>query len=183
MKFDKTHIEGVWLIKPQLWEDERGYFMETFHREKFYHAGLRYTWVQDNEAMSNKGVLRGLHFQIGEHAQAKLVRVIRGSIFDVAVDLRPQSPTYGQYVGVVLSDDNKYQLLIPRGFAHGYLALEDNTIVSYKCDNYYAPQSERGIHPLDDTLSIQWPTVDRPYILSAKDQQWPAFLHKEAWML
>jgi len=183
MIFDKTHIDGVWLIKPQLWQDARGYFMETYHQEQFNRAGLTYNWVQDNEALSNKGVLRGLHFQIGEAAQAKLVRVIRGRIFDVAVDLRPQSPTFGKYVAIELSEVNKYQLLIPRGFAHGYLALEDHTIVSYKCDNYYAPQSERGIHPMDETLAIPWPRVDRAYLLSDKDQQWPAFVHKEAWML
>ncbi len=166
-------LSDLYLIKPDVFRDDRGYFMESYNARKWDEAGLSMDWVQDNEAMSTYGVLRGLHYQIGESAQAKLVRVISGSVYDVAVDIRPSSPTYLQYAGVELSAENKKQLLIPRGYAHGYLVLSAEAIFAYKCDNFYAPDAEAGILYKDPTLKIQWPLPQDELILSSKDKKWP----------
>lgn len=168
MTITKTEIEGLWIIDPGVFLDSRGYFFETFHDQRYQLPGA-FPFVQDNEAKSDKGVLRGLHFQQGEFAQGKLVRVVTGAVYDVAVDLRPDSPTYGMSYGVVLSGENKRQLWVPRGFAHGYLVLEDDTIFSYKCDNYYHKAAENGIRYDDPELSISWPSVDKPLVVSDKD--------------
>jgi dTDP-4-dehydrorhamnose 3,5-epimerase len=168
MTITKTEIEGLWIIDPGVFTDERGYFFETFNAIRYTLPGA-FPFVQDNEAKSDKGVLRGLHFQQGEHAQGKLVRVVTGAVYDVAVDIRKDSSTFGMSYGVVLSGDNKRQLWVPRGFAHGYLVLEDNTIFSYKCDNHYHKAAELGIRYDDPDLDISWPSVDRPLIISEKD--------------
>jgi dTDP-4-dehydrorhamnose 3,5-epimerase len=168
MTITKTEIEGLWIIDPGVFTDERGYFFETFHALRYNLPGA-FPFVQDNEAKSDMGVLRGLHFQSGQHAQGKLVRVVTGAVYDVAVDIRKDSPTFGMSYGVILSGDNKRQLWVPRGFAHGYLVLEDNTIFSYKCDNYYNKAAEQGIRYDDPELDIAWPSVDRPLIISEKD--------------
>lgn len=168
MTITKTEIEGLWIIDPGVFKDERGYFFETFQDQRYQLPGA-FPFVQDNEAMSDKGVLRGLHFQRGEHAQGKLVRVVTGSVYDVAVDIRPGSATFGLSYGVILSGENKRQLWVPRGFAHGYLVLEDRTIFSYKCDNYYHKAAEQGIRYDDPDLGISWPNVDSPLVISEKD--------------
>lgn len=168
MVITETEIEDLWVIDPNVFTDDRGYFFETFHDQRYKLPGA-FPFVQDNEAQSQKGVLRGLHFQKGEHAQGKLVRVVKGAVYDVAVDLRPDSETYGESFGIVLSEENKKQLWVPRGFAHGYLVLEDETIFSYKCDNYYHKASEGGIRYDDPDLSISWPAVDLPFLISEKD--------------
>jgi len=170
MNITKTKIEGLVIIDPGVYTDERGYFFETYHNKRYELPGA-YPFVQDNEAKSNKGVLRGLHFQQGEYAQGKLVRVITGSVYDVAVDIRKGSPTFGKTYGLILSGENKRQLWVPRGFAHGYLVLEDNTIFSYKCDNYYHKPSENGIRYDDAVIGIAWPAVDLPLTISEKDMQ------------
>ena len=170
--FEKTKIDGVFVITPKVFGDERGYFMETYSEKDFKEAGLNYTFVQDNQSSSKKGVLRGLHFQ-KIHPQAKLVRVLKGEVFDVAVDLRENSPTYGQWVGEKLSEENKKQLLIPRGFAHGFLVLSDTAEFAYKCDDFYHPEEEGGIMYNDEDIKIEWPEVDAEYTLSEKDQNHP----------
>ena len=170
--FEKTKIDGVFVITPKVFGDERGYFMETYSEKDFKEAGLNYTFVQDNQSSSKKGVLRGLHFQTG-HPQAKLVRVLKGEVFDVAVDFRENSPTYGQWVGEKLSEENKKQLLIPRGFAHGFLVLSDTAEFAYKCDDFYHPEEEGGIMYNDEDIKIEWPEVDVEYTLSEKDQNHP----------
>ncbi|HJW28595.1 MAG TPA: dTDP-4-dehydrorhamnose 3,5-epimerase [Saprospiraceae bacterium] len=168
MKLGLTEIEGLLVIEPDVFADSRGYFLETFNLLRYSIPGA-HTFVQDNEAKSDKGVLRGLHFQKGEFAQGKLVRVIKGSVYDVAVDLRPGSETFGIPYGIILSGENKKQFWIPRGFAHGYLVLENDTIFSYKCDNYYQKSAEAGIRYDDEDLSITWPELDVPYLISEKD--------------
>lgn len=169
-KFDMTDIEGVYVIEPAVYGDERGYFMETYSEEEFKEAGLNYNFVQDNQSSSRKGVLRGLHFQ-KEHPQAKLVRVLSGEVFDVAVDLREDSDTYGKWVGVLLSADNKKQLMIPRGFAHGFLVVSDTAEFAYKCDDVYHPEDEGGV--MYDSCGIEWPEIDSEVILSEKDMKHP----------
>lgn len=169
-KFDMTDIEGVYVIEPAVYGDERGYFMETYSEEEFKEAGLNYNFVQDNQSSSRKGVLRGLHFQ-KEHPQAKLVRVLSGEVFDVAVDLREGSDTYGKWVGVLLSADNKKQLMIPRGFAHGFLVVSDTAEFAYKCDDVYHPEDEGGV--MYDSCGIEWPEIDVEPILSEKDMKHP----------
>ncbi len=168
MKIGLTEIEGLLIIEPNVFSDQRGYFLETFHLEK-YDIPYAHPFVQDNEAKSDKGVLRGLHFQKGDHAQGKLVRVVKGAVYDVAVDLRPDSETFGTPFGILLTGENKKQFWVPRGFAHGYLVLEDDTIFSYKCDNYYHKASEGGIRFDDPDLDINWPQVGMNYIISEKD--------------
>src|SRR6187431_74381 len=168
MNITKTEIEGLLIIEPSVFADDRGYFFETYHNLRYELPGAM-PFVQDNEAKSNKGVLRGLHFQTGDHAQGKLVRVVKGSVYDVAVDLRSRSETYGMSFGTVLSGDNKKQLWVPRGFAHGYLVLEDESIFSYKCDNYYNKQAEGGIRYDDPDVAISWPALDVPFLISEKD--------------
>jgi dTDP-4-dehydrorhamnose 3,5-epimerase len=167
MTIKTTLIADILLLEPKVYYDERGYFMESFNEREF-EALQKVKFVQDNESMSKKDVLRGLHFQRPPHAQAKLVRVICGSVFDVAVDLRLSSPTYGNYFGHVLSDKNKLQLYIPAGFAHGFLSLEDNTIVNYKCSDYYYKDAEDSILWNDVQLGIDW-AVTNP-VLALKDQ-------------
>jgi dTDP-4-dehydrorhamnose 3,5-epimerase len=168
MTLTPTEIDGLCIIDPVIYADDRGYFFESYNLLR-YHLPGAFPFVQDNEAKSNKGVLRGLHFQTGDHSQGKLVRVVTGAVYDVAVDLRPDSPTYGESYGLILSAKNKRQLWIPRGFAHGYLVLEDHTIFSYKCDNHYNKNAESGIRYDDPDLSIAWPVVDSPLIISQKD--------------
>lgn len=171
-KFNLTDIEGVYVIEPTVFGDERGYFMETYSDEEFREAGLNYNFVQDNQSSSHKGVLRGLHFQ-KEHPQAKLVRVLSGEVFDVVVDLRDGSDTYGKWVGVLLSADNKKQLMIPRGFAHGFLVMSDTAEFAYKCDDVYHPEDEGGV--MYDSCGIEWPEIDSEVILSEKDMKHPKF--------
>ena len=170
--FNKTEIEGVYIIEPKVFGDARGYFMETYNKEDFFYAGLNYNFVQDNQSSSRKGVLRGLHFK-KTLPQAKLVRVLSGEVFDVAVDLRKNSKTYGKYVGVVLSGENKKQFMIPRGFAHGFVVMSDYAEFAYKCDELYHPEDEGGIMYNDPQIGIQWPEVG-DLILSEKDQKHPA---------
>jgi len=173
MKFTKTDIPDVVLIEPLVRGDSRGYFMETFLLDKFLKEVTDTTFVQENESCSAYGVLRGLHYQLPPHAQSKLVRVVKGKIYDVAVDIRKESPTFGKYVGFELSGENKRQLFIPRGFAHGFVTLEDNTIVQYKTDNYYAPNSEGAILWSDEELHIMWPIDLNRLIISEKDKYSP----------
>ena len=171
MRILKTDIEGVLIIEPRLFEDERGYFFEAFSERKFAElTGIKTRFVQDNESRSSVGVVRGLHFQLPPHAQSKLVRVVRGAILDVAVDIRRGSPTFGHYVAVELSEHNHRQLFIPRGFAHGFSVLEDDAIAEYKCDNYYAPEAEGAIRWDDPALAIDWRIADNEAIVSAKDK-------------
>lgn len=168
MQIEKTTLEGAYLIKPRVFDDERGFFMETYSKKKLAEAGIVADFVQDNHSMSvTKGVLRGLHFQTGDDVQAKLVTVTKGTVYDVIVDLRKDSITFGKWEGFELSASNHWQLFVPRGFAHGFCTLEDYTEFQYKCDNYYAPQSEGGLIWNDPTLNIYWP-IENP-ILSEKD--------------
>ena len=170
MSIKETGLLGCFVIQPEIFNDTRGYFYETFNQKRFNSKlGLNIHFVQDNESLSSKGVLRGLHYQKGEYAQAKLVRVIKGSILDVVVDIREGSKTFGQHFSIELSEENKTQLFIPRGFAHGFLVLEDNTIFSYKCDNYYNKASEAGIIYNDPDLNIDWKLKKKKLILSEKD--------------
>lgn len=169
-KFNPTKIDGVYVIEPSVYGDERGYFMETYSAEEFKEAGLGYNFVQDNQSSSRKGVLRGLHFQ-KNHPQAKLVRVISGEVFDVAVDLRAGSLTYGEWVGELLTAENKKQLMIPRGFAHGFLVVSDKAEFVYKCDDVYHPEDEGGV--MYDSCEIDWPEIDSEIILSEKDMKHP----------
>jgi len=170
MKFQKTSLKDAYLIKPQVFQDERGFFMETYSQKTFKEAGIEANFVQDNHSLSvTKGVLRGLHFQNPGDTQAKLVRVVKGAVYDVIVDLRKDSPTFGKWEGFELSDKNFYMLFMPRGFAHGFVTLENYTEFQYKCDNFYAPQNEGGIIWNDPTLKIYWP-IKNP-ILSEKDKK------------
>ena len=181
MRIIKTDIEGVLIIEPQLFEDERGYFFEAFSERKFAElTGIETRFVQDNESRSAKGVVRGLHFQLPPYAQSKLVRVVRGTIIDVAVDIRRGSPTFGKHIAVELSEHNHRQLFIPRGFAHGFSVLEGDAIVEYKCDNYYAPEAEGAIRWNDPTLAIDWKVADSEIIVSAKDKKNSLFEECEA---
>ena len=170
-KFNKTTIEGIYIIEPAIYGDERGYFMETYNEDDFHQAGLTMTFVQDNESKSTKGVLRGLHFQT-EHAQGKLVRVMSGEVFDVAVDLRKGSKTFGKWEGVVLSGENKKQFYIPEGFAHGFLVLSEEAVFNYKCTDFYAPKYDAGLLWNDEEIGIEWPLegIDN-ILLSEKDKK------------
>lgn len=168
--FNKTAIEGVYVIEPKVYGDERGYFMETYSEAAFAEAGLNYKFVQDNQSSSRKGVLRGLHFQ-KTYPQAKLVRALSGEVFDVAVDLRAESPTYGKWVGELLSAENHKQLMIPRGFAHGFLVVSETAEFAYKCDDFYHPEDEGGV--MYDSAGIEWPEVDVELVLSEKDMEHP----------
>lgn len=167
--FIKTEIDGVFIIEPRVFGDERGYFMETYNKADFHKAGITNEFVQDNQSKSKKGVLRGLHFQI-QYPQAKLVRVTKGEVYDVAVDLRKESPTYGKYVGVILTADKKNIFFIPRGFAHGFLVLSEEAEFTYKCDEFYHPEDEGGIRWDDPIIGIEWPNIEVPKIISEKDQ-------------
>ncbi|MBE6088922.1 MAG: dTDP-4-dehydrorhamnose 3,5-epimerase [Clostridium beijerinckii] len=171
--FNVTRIDGVYIIEPKTFGDSRGYFMETYNKEQFCEAGLNMIFVQDNESKSSKGVLRGLHFQ-KKHSQGKLVRVTKGEVFDVAVDLRTGSPTYGQWEGVILSDENKKQFYIPEGFAHGFLVLSDEAVFNYKCTDIYSPEYDGGVMWNDPEINIEWPLdLIKNIILSEKDKTHP----------
>ena len=169
MNYIQTEIDGVWIIEPKVFNDARGYFMEAFKEEEFRANIGDVHFVQDNESKSSFGVLRWLHYQKSEYSQAKLVRVIKGKVLDVAVDLRRSSPTFGKYVSVELSEENKRQFFIPRGFAHGFLVPSEEAIFTYKVDNGYAPQAEASIRFNDETIGIDWPVAESQFILSEKD--------------
>ena len=170
MKFIETKLKGCFILEPKIIKDERGYFMESFNEKTFQEGiGQKVTFVQDNQSFSTKGVLRGLHYQCGEYAQAKLVRVLQGEVLDVAVDLRPDSKTYGQYESVVLSAENQLQFFMPRGFAHGFLVLSETATFFYKCDNLYNKESEAGLIFNDETLNINWNFPFKDLIISEKD--------------
>ncbi len=174
MKFIKTAIEDVVIIEPKVFGDERGYFCETFRNDLFQqHSGVNTTFIQDNESRSSQGVLRGLHYQLPPHAQSKLVRVIEGRVLDVAVDIRQGSATFGQHVSVELSAENKRQLFIPRGFAHGFVVLSEIALFSYKVDNYYSPECDRGLQFDDPALAIDWQLDTENLQLSDKDKKQP----------
>ena len=170
MEYIKTEIEGVLIIQPRVFEDARGYFFEAWKKAEFEEHVGKVEFIQDNESKSSFGVLRGLHYQRGEFSQAKLVRVISGRVLDVAVDLRKDSPTFGRYVMVELSAENKRQFFIPRGFAHGFLVLSDEAVFTYKVDNVYAPQAEASIRWDDEQIGIQWPIAAEQLLLSEKDR-------------
>lgn len=175
MEYIKTEIDGVYIIEPKVFKDARGYFFEAFKQDEFEKNVGNVNFVQDNESKSSYGVLRGLHYQKGEFSQAKLVRVIKGKVVDVAVDIRKGSPTFGKHVMVELSEDNKRQLFIPRGMAHGFLVLSQEAVFTYKVDNVYAPQSEASIKFDDATLNIQWPIDKNDVLTSEKDLNGKAF--------
>jgi dTDP-4-dehydrorhamnose 3,5-epimerase len=180
MKYVQLEIDGVWLIEPTVYSDPRGYFMETFKKEEFEaNIGVCINFIQENESKSIFGVLRGLHYQKGEYSQAKLVRVIKGKVLDVAVDLRRSSPTFGKHISVELSDENKRQFFIPRGFAHGFLVLSDEVIFTYKVDNAYAPQAEASILYCDKTVDIDWSVAEFQLIISDKDRKAASFSESE----
>ena len=169
MEYIKTDLEGVFIIQPKVLNDARGYFFEAWKKEEFEEHVGNVNFVQDNESKSTRGVLRGLHYQKGEFAQAKLVRVIKGRVLDVAVDLRRSSKTFGRYVAVELSDENKRQLFIPRGFAHGFLVRSDEAIFTYKVDNAYAPQAEACILWKDEDINVDWNVDEKEIVMSEKD--------------
>ncbi len=175
MNYIKTSIDGAYVIEPKVFDDARGYFFESYRQQEFDEKVAKTVFVQDNESKSSKGVLRGLHYQRGEYSQAKLVRVIKGRVLDVAVDIRKDSPTYGKHVMVELSEDNKRQFFIPRHFAHGFLVLSDEAIFTYKVDNVYAPQSEASIRYDDPDLAIEWPMSADEILTSPKDENGKAF--------
>ncbi|WP_091186319.1 dTDP-4-dehydrorhamnose 3,5-epimerase [Paenibacillus catalpae] len=178
MNFIPTRLEGLYVVEPEVHGDSRGFFMESYSQATFAEHGIDTPFVQDNHSLSaQSGVIRGLHYQLNPHAQTKLVRVITGAIYDVAVDIRPNSSTFGQWVGVILSEANKRQLLIPRGFAHGFCTIVPNTQVLYKVDAFYSPEQDRGILWSDPALNIDWPTVNP--ILSGKDQEHPLLVNAE----
>lgn len=172
MEITQTNLDGVLILEPKIIEDQRGFFMESYRKDLFLNLGIDYDFVQDNHSLSKtEGVIRGLHYQLNPKAQAKLVRVVAGSIFDVVVDIRSASSTFGQWYGVKLSSENKRQLLVPMGYAHGFCTLEPNTEVLYKVDEYYSPEHDRGILWSDPAIGIDWP-ISKP-ILSDKDQKHP----------
>lgn len=173
MNVIKTDIEGVVILEPRVFTDARGYFFESYNKKAFDELIGRVDFVQDNESCSSRGVMRGLHFQRPPHAQAKLVRCVRGSVLDVAVDIRRGSPTYGRHVSCLLTEHNHRQFFIPRGFAHGFAVLSDTAVFQYKCDNYYCPESDGGISILDPSLGIDWGISPEEAILSDKDRKHP----------
>lgn len=175
MQIIDTDFDGVKIIIPRVWGDERGYFFETFTNKSLLQSGINIDFVQDNEALSTRGVLRGLHYQTGSMAQTKLVRVSRGRVLDVIVDLRPESETYGKHFSIILSDENKKQLLVPKGFAHGYVVLSDEAVFLYKCDNYYDKDSEGGVYYADPNLNIDWQIDLKETTVSQKDKNQPLF--------
>ena len=178
MRVEQTKLSDCLIIIPRIFNDERGFFYESYNEKSFLErTGINTHFVQDNTSCSTKGVLRGLHFQKGEHAQAKLVRVTKGEVWDIAVDLRIDSPTYGKYIGILLSEENHKQLFIPRGFAHGFVVLSETAIFQYKCDNYYNKKSEGGIHYADETLAIDWKLPHKDLLVSEKDLELEKFHH------
>ncbi|WP_282781673.1 dTDP-4-dehydrorhamnose 3,5-epimerase [Phaeodactylibacter xiamenensis] len=182
MPFLDTPIEGLKIFEPQVWKDDRGYFYEAFNQQRFEEAGITVPFVQDNQARSTRGVLRGLHYQVGDMAQAKLVRVLEGEVLDMVVDIRPGSATYGKWFSLRLSAENKRQLFVPRGFAHGYLVLSPTAEFFYKCDNFYSKAHEGGILFNDAELGIDWEFDLNEVILSEKDKVQPEFgEHRPVW--
>jgi dTDP-4-dehydrorhamnose 3,5-epimerase len=183
MNFIPTKLEGCFIIEPKIIKDERGYFMESFNETTFEKGiGQKVHFVQDNQSFSTKGVLRGLHYQVGAHAQAKLVRVLQGEVLDVAVDIRPVSATFGQYEAVLLSGENRTQFFVPRGFAHGFLVLSDTATFFYKCDNFYNAASEGGIIYNDETINIDWQFPLEKLLISDKDKVQPTLKNaRKAW--
>ncbi|WP_245870435.1 dTDP-4-dehydrorhamnose 3,5-epimerase [Labilibaculum manganireducens] len=179
MEIIKTKIPDLLIIKPRVFEDERGYFFESYNEKIFREKGLDLSFVQNNESKSGHGVIRGLHYQLAPYSQTKLVRVIEGKVFDVAVDLRKDSPTFGQWSGIELSADNKIQFLIPKGFAHGFSVLSESATFIYKCDNFYNPEAERGINFNDPFLNINWRIEPGKAIISPKDKVYPNFKEAE----
>ena len=175
MKTTKTPLDGVIILEPTIFQDARGYFYESWNQKTFEKIGLHYNWVQDNQSQSSYGTIRGIHYQKGNKAQAKLVRVIKGRVLDIAVDLRKGSATYGKHIAVELTETNHKQLLIPRGFGHGFSVLSESAIFTYKCDNDYAPESEGSVNAFDLTLAINWQIPKDKTIQSAKDQKAPSF--------
>lgn len=176
MTIEHTPLEGCYLLKPAVFSDDRGYFFESYNQEKFDNLlGNNVRFVQDNQSYSVKGTLRGLHFQKGEHAQAKLVRVVKGEVLDVAIDLRPGSATYGQHYSALLTESNQLQMFVPRGFAHGFVVLSDEAIFFYKCDNFYNKASEGGLHYADPNLNIDWKLPHDELVVSDKDKLLPYF--------
>ena len=173
MIITKTGINDLFIIEPKVYEDSRGYFFESYSKQKFEENNLSYNFIQDNESFSSYGVLRGLHFQLSPYAQTKLLRVVFGKILDVAVDIRNNSKTFGKYFSIELSAENKKQLLIPKGFAHGFSVLSKTVIVNYKCDSLYNKESESGIYFADKTINIDWKIDEKDMILSKKDKKWP----------
>ena len=183
MKFIETKLKGCFILEPNVIKDERGYFMESFNEKTFQQGiGKAINFVQDNQSFSSKGVLRGLHYQCGEYAQAKLVRVLQGEVLDVAVDLRPNSETFGQYEAVLLSSKNQKQFFIPRGFAHGFLVLSETATFFYKCDNFYNKESEGGLLYNDESISIDWGFPNEKLVISEKDKILPKLASaKKVW--
>jgi len=175
MNVIETGLPGLLIVEPRVFDDSRGYFFESYQENRYQEAGIGASFIQDNESKSVKGVVRGLHYQLNDFAQAKLVRVIQGSVFDVAVDLRAGSPTFGKWFGVELSADNKKQLFIPHGFAHGFSVLSETAIFTYKCDNFYNKEAERSINPFDRKLNIDWKVDPKQAIVSEKDYEAPLF--------
>jgi dTDP-4-dehydrorhamnose 3,5-epimerase len=176
LELQKTNLKDCFILIPQVFEDNRGSFSETFNAHQFAgQTGLNISFIQDNQSISKFGVVRGLHFQQGTHAQAKLVRVVQGKVLDIAVDLRKESPSFGHSISLVLSAENRKQLFVPRGFAHGFSVLEDNTLFAYKCDNFYNKESERGIIYNDATLALDWHLSSNEVIISEKDLELPTF--------
>lgn len=171
MIFTEQKIKGVWIIEPKVFKDERGYFMESYKKELFEEKIGKVDFIQENESKSIKGVLRGLHYQTGDFSQAKLVRALRGRVLDIVVDLRKSSPTFGEYVAVELTEDNKKQLFVPRCFAHGFLVLSDEAVFSYKVDNIYSPSHEASLLWSDPTVNIDWKIAEKDLILSPKDKE------------
>ena len=181
MNIIKTELSGVLIIEPKVFGDARGHFFESWNQAVYEAAGITNTWVQDNESKSCFGVLRGLHYQAAPYTQAKIVRAISGTVLDVAVDIRKGSPTYGRHVAVELSGENKRQLYIPRGLAHGFVVLSEEAVFAYKCDNLYTPSAERGILFNDSDIGIDWRIDPARMILSEKDKKHPAFADIEPW--
>ncbi len=175
MKIQKTNIPGLLIIEPDVYADQRGYFFEGYNKNKFLAAGLHFDFIQDNQSRSSYGVVRGLHYQLAPFAQTKLVRALEGEILDVAVDIRHGSPTFGKHEKILLSAENKKQLLIPRGFAHGFSVLSPSAVLFYKCDEFYNPEFERGIRYDDEWLNIDWQVPLEEAVISKKDQTLPAF--------
>ena len=175
MNFIKTELDGVYIIEPRVFEDERGYFFESYNEQEFVKNGITAKFVQDNQSKSSYGVIRGLHAQMGEHAQAKLVRVLEGTVLDVGVDMRAGSKTFGKYIAVELSGENKRQLFLPRGFHHGFAVLSETAVFAYKCDNFYCKESESGIYFADKDLNIDWRIDPKDAIISEKDKNHRSF--------
>ncbi len=179
MKISETGLKGLIVIEPRVFNDSRGYFFESYNQERFTEAGIEFRPVQDNESKSTLGVIRGLHYQLNPQAQSKLIRVVQGSIFDVALDIRKGSPTFGKWFGIELDSETKKQLFIPRGFAHGFSVLSETAVIQYKCDNVYNPQLERGINLNDPVINIDWKLNNQPPVISDRDLRNPDFERAE----